>query len=114
MINTINLFCSNIFLIFLVFVACRTLFYLFFNYRLSIIFREFSFWPYFIIMILDGNLQYLTYLMSFEVNNFFSPDFINKMALCISVCLYYILFVFSISVYFILKNFYGKSVKYFM
>jgi len=64
MINTVNLFLSNVFLIFLMFLVLRIVFFVLFKYTISKIVREYSFWPYLYFMLIDGNLQFLAYMFT--------------------------------------------------
>ena len=64
-------------------------------------------------IVLEGNVQYLTYLFTFEMKNFFSVNYTNKFGLAVSVTLYFVIFIFAVAAFPIAKYKYGKMVQYF-
>lgn len=71
-INSLNLFFSNMLFTFGVYITFRAIFSLTFNFRISIFFRPFAFWPFYLIMFLEGNVQYLSFLYGFELQHLFA------------------------------------------
>lgn len=96
-----------------IFLVCRFLFFLLRNYKISIFFRKFSFWPTLVLIALDGNLQYASYLTAFEFNWFFSSNFLSKCMNGLVVINFFSIFCFCIGCYFLFRCFYGNLAKYF-
>jgi len=95
-----------------IFLAFRVMFFVLFNYRISLFLRQFSLWVFLFIMITDGNIQYLSYLFGFEMNHLFNFTFANKMSSVMVLILYFFLFIFSTCSFFLIRNYYGKLAKY--
>ena len=90
------------------------MFRLFFHFRISLFFRPFAFWPIYAIMFLEGNVQFLTFLFSYEVRNLFAFDFLEKASLGFTLLLYFFIFFFGAGAFFVFKEYYGPLTKYFL
>lgn len=113
MINTLNLFLSNMLLIFLMYVSLRTLFFLLFKYEVSKVLRQFSFWPFLYFMMIDGNLQFLTYMFFCELQHFFTFNFSNRCGLVFMLLILFLLIILVSCSHLILREAYGILAKYF-
>lgn len=112
-INTANFFLSNMLLTIGMFLVCRFLFFLLFRFRISVLFREFSFWPYLAIILMEGNLQFASYLVAFEFRWMFATTLANKLMTSWLVCVFYLILAFSVGSYFLFRYVYGELAKYF-
>ena len=90
----------------------RLLFLLTFNFKISVFFRPYAFWPTFIIMFLEGNIQFLTYLFVSEVQGLFSFNFSQKINLTLVVIVFFLIFIFFSGAFFIFKDHYRALTKY--
>ena len=91
----------------LVFLTCRFLFFLLFNFKVSIFLRQYSFWPYLAIILMDGNLQFISYLVAFEFRYLFFADFPNKLLTVWVLSTFFAILVFAIGSYFLFRYMYG-------
>jgi len=55
--NTLNYFILNIPLVLVMFFVLRFIFTLFFHYEFSVLFREYSFYAYILLMLTEGNTE---------------------------------------------------------
>lgn len=91
----------------------RVIFYVLMKYRVSRIFRIFSFWPYFLIILFEGNYQYFSFLYAFELKFFFQINFMHKLSTISLVLFFAFLLVFTVSSYFIFRYLYDDIAYYF-
>ena len=84
------------------------------NYRISKFFRPFSFWGYIGVIMIDGNVQIMYFLMFSQSELLFSFDFNDKIIHTLEQLIFFIYMWFSISCYFIYFNIYKKLSKYFL
>jgi hypothetical protein len=113
-VNTANFFLSNMIIIVGMFLILRMLFFLLFKYRISIFFRQYSFWPYLVVILLDGNLQFASFLVGFELKWLFAHSISNKILTIWLLIIFFFIFTFSIGSYFFFRYFYDGLAKYFM
>jgi hypothetical protein len=111
-VNCANLFFANIFLTFAVYFVFHMLFWLTFNFKISVLFRPFTLWPTFIMMFLEGNVQYLSYLFSSEAQNFFAFNFHQKINLIFVLTVFFLVVIFCSGSMLIFKQHYGGLTKY--
>jgi len=64
-------------------------------------------------MLIDGNLQFLTYMFGCEVKLFFSFNFSNKLGMVFMILIFFVVFILINCSYFILRQVYGVLAKYF-
>lgn len=95
------------------FLMLKCLFKLLFNYRISKFIRPFSFWGYVGVIMLDGNMQIIYFLMFSQSGLAFSLDFSDKVINTISHLLFFLFLVFSISCYYFYYIMYKSLAKYF-
>lgn len=97
--------------------AIYTLFYLLFRalfvYKVSILFRPYSFWPYFFFLLMEGNMQMLTFYVSsiLKLNFFFRP--IEKLEAVIVYGLLFSIILFAVGGYLLVYRSIKKLIKYF-
>lgn len=104
-LNTLNFFTSNIFIILLFYILGRILFKIFSNYKISIFFRKYSFIIFLPIMILEGNLQYMTYLFGFEMKTLFFNSFLNKFLSAIVLIINFFFIYCGITVFWLIRHY---------
>jgi len=92
----------------------RFLFYLLYNHRISKLIRPFSFWGYLGVIMIDGNLQMMYFLMFSQNSLLFSFDFNDKIQHVLEQFIFCIYLLFSVSCYFLYYSFYKKLSKYFL
>jgi hypothetical protein len=73
----------------------------------------FSFWSFLIGLILEGNLLYFSYLFAFELNYFYSVNWIHGIGSLLNVFLFFWLVFITSSSFFLHKYFHGGNAKYF-
>jgi len=104
----------NLLFAILVFLIMNALFKILFNYKISKLIRPFSFWGYVGVIMLDGNMQIMYFLMFSQSKMSFSFDFNDKIVNLVSIFLFFIFLVFSICCYFLYYKIYNKLAKYFL
>jgi hypothetical protein len=60
----------------IIFLICRLFFYLLFSCKISKFFRQYSFNVYFILTLMDGNMQFFTYISSNQLQTLFNYNFV--------------------------------------
>lgn len=98
----------------IVFVLFNLLFRLSFNYKISLLFRIFSFWFYLLGMILLNDSERLAYLsfLQFESVSHFDTD--TALLQAVSVVLIGLWFILCISLYLIYSYLYRSKLCYFL
>ena len=93
----------------LFFVIFRALF----AYKVSVIFRPYSFWPYFFFLLMEGNLQMLTFYLAsiLRLNFFFLP--LQKAAAALAYALLFSVVLFAVGGYLLVYRSIKKLIKYF-
>lgn len=97
-----------------IFLIFRLFFKLFFNSKVSKIFREYTFNCYFFFSLLEGNTQFFTYICSNQLQVFFHFNISTKIW---NLMFVFILFWFIqafLTIYFMLDYFYKNQATYFM
>ena len=97
-----------------VFFVFRLFFKLFFNNKISKVFREYTFNCYFFFTLLDGNMQFFTYICSNQLQTLFHFSILSKIT---NLMFVFVLFWFiqaSLTIYFMLNYFYKNQAIYFM
>ena len=113
LISAFSFMTTNLIASVLLFIVCRIIFGVLFNYRVSRAFRPFSFWPFIVFFALEGNLQILIfYSCSVFKLNFFR-EAAQKSLLGVSYLALFLLVFFSVAGYFIIFAFFGRLSKYF-
>jgi hypothetical protein len=112
--NTVDYFFINVPYCLVVFFLLNRLFYILFNYPISQHLRIFSFWGFLYQMIIEGNIEYLSFLGFRSFQTMFSATFLHKFYLVFSVVFFYFVMAGTISSYFLFYYFYGRLSKYFI
>ena len=98
----------------IIFLVFRLFFKLFFNSKISKVFREYTFNCYFFFTLLDGNMQFFTYICSNQLQTLFHFSILSKIT---NLMFVFVLFWFiqaSLTIYFMLNYFYKSQAIYFM
>jgi hypothetical protein len=98
----------------IIFLVFRLFFKLFFNNKISKVFREYTFNCYFFFTLLDGNMQFFTYICSNQLQTLFHFSILSKIT---NLMFAFVLFLFiqaSLTIYFMLNYFYKNQAIYFM
>ncbi len=96
----------------LVFFAFRIIFFLFINFKCSIVFRSFSLFGYFFLMILEGNVSYFAYLFVSDLSLFYSFEWKHNAVNVFTLLLFFCYSFFLVSNNFIFLIFYEKLSRY--
>ena len=104
----------NLLFVIIVFIVLNILFRILFNYRISQLIRPFSLWGYIGVVMLDGNMQIMYFLMFSQSHLLFSFDYADKMANFVSTLVFYIFLMSSVGCYFLYYIFYKRLSKYFL
>jgi hypothetical protein len=97
-----------------VFITLKYLFRFLFEYRISKILRPFSFWGYIGVIVVDGNMQIMYFLMFSQSHLGFSFDFNDKILNCVSQLIFFLFLCYSIVCYFFYYLIYRNLAKYFL
>ena len=98
----------------LAFLVLNLVFRLLFRYRVSKLIRPFSFWGYIGLILIDGNMQIVFYLMFSQSSLLFSFDFTDKVLNFLANIVFFLFLWFSVACYFLYYHFYKKLAKYFL
>ena len=88
------------------------LFKLLFNFRISILFRQYSLAGLFFYILLNGKIEVLTFHFLSQILQFTSNGIYQKVLMVVIVFCYFLVFCFSISLMMIYKSAYQKLVKF--
>jgi hypothetical protein len=95
------------------FFLMRFLFKLCFNFEISLLFRQYSFYAYLVLMLIEGNIEEFSYLFISELFTLFSFSFTDKISQVLMIGFFFF-FIFAIlSSYLIFKSTFNKLAKYF-
>ncbi len=97
-----------------IFIICRLVFKLFFNNRISKVFRSYTFNCYFVFSLLEGNIQFFTYVSSNQIQTLFNFDMSTKFSNSMFVILLFWLCQAFVTIYFMLNYLYKNQAIYFM
>jgi hypothetical protein len=84
------------------------------RFEISVLLREYSFWPSLFLMLMEGNLQYFIYLLMFDISSLVSNRFSAKIIYVLTLGVAFLIIVFSIWIFFYVKRAFGRLVKYFL
>lgn len=90
------------------------LFYILFDYSISICLRPYSFWAILIELLIQNNIQYFTFLGFRALAIPFSFQFASKWLLIFSVTFFFITTLLAFSSYAFYYGWYGKLARYFL
>ena len=91
----------------------KMLFNLLFKFEASIIFRQYAFNGYLLLMLIEGNSQSFTYFFMYDCRELYQLNFWQKLFNLLTVFLFAIFFTLLISTFFMFKASYDKNAKYF-
>lgn len=113
LLSTFSFLTTNFALSLILFVIGRVLFRLLFSFRISLLFRSYSFWPYLVFFVMEGNLQIVTFYACSVLRFcfFFSPS--DKIQAAVVFFGLYFLILFSVAGYFFVFQRLGPLTKYF-
>ena len=113
LISIFSFITTNVVVSFIIFVIFKTLFHLLYQFRISLIFRPQSFWPYLAFFIMEGNLQVVTFYTTsiLRVNFFLSP--VVKFQAALVYFILFFLILFAVAAYFLVFQKLGSLTKYF-
>ena len=94
----------------------KWIFYRIFRYQISSFIRKFCFVPCCLLqMFFQGNIAYFTYVcLNNFINCFFSFKFVDKLSLFLSIMFFFFCLIYGICFYFLMNEYYGKKLGYFM
>lgn len=113
LISVFSFITTNVVVSVILFVVFRLLFHLFFRFRISLMFRPQSFWPYLIFFIMEGNLQVISFYASSILRfNFFIAPTIKFQAALVYFFLFFLV-IFGVAAYLLVFQKLGRLSKYF-
>ena len=89
----------------------KMLFNLLFKFEISIIFRQYAFNGYLLLMLIEGNSESFTYFFMYDCRELYQLNFWQKLFNLLTVFLFAIFFTLIIATFFMLKASYGKNAK---
>lgn len=111
--NGFSFLTTNCLVSIILFVVCRLLFRLLFRYRISVIFRPYSFWPFIVFLAMEGNLQVITFYACSVFRFCFFRNFSQKFKSGLSFFILYFLILFAVAGHFFVFSSFGRLSKYF-
>lgn len=112
--NTIKYFVFSIPITIVFVFLCNRLFYCLFNYRISSILRPFSFWGILFELIVQNNVEYLSFLGWRALTIPFSFSFVCKGLLVFTLVMFFIVVISVFCSYLFYYSWYGKLARYFL
>lgn len=88
------------------------LFKLLFRFRISMLFRQYSLFGYFLCVFFDGKIEIMTFYFLSEALLLVSSSFLHKFKVVIIVFSYFLIFTFAVGSMLFLKAIYGRLLKY--
>ena len=113
LISAFSFFTTNIVFSVTLFIACRIIFNILFQYRISLLFRPYSFWPNVFFFIMEGNLQVVTFYTCSVIKLCFFYTPAQKFQTAIVFFGLYFLVLYSVGGYFLIFQKLGTLTKYF-
>lgn len=98
----------------LIFLINKLLFHILFNYPSSIYFRSNSLYGYLFISIIEGNIEYLTFLAMRNFTHLFAERPVDKLYNLLIIVLFFFIVIFTFAGYLLLEYFYKRLFKYFL
>ena len=97
----------------ILFIFCRVMFSILFRYRISLLFRPYSFWPNIFFFVMEGNLQVVTFYTCsiLRLCFFYTPT--QKLQTAVVYFGLYFLVLYSVAGYFMIFQKLGMLTKYF-
>lgn len=77
--------------------------------KLKKLFEEYRLWPFLFIIIMEGNLQYFGYILTYDLLNFFTSNFLHKIINLLVIFIGFILLVFGGFIYLFVKGSYSDK-----
>jgi hypothetical protein len=108
-----SFFFSNFLLTLGLFAVLSLTYRLFKDYEVSGLLVQYSLWIYLFLMLIEGNLQFFTYLVVFEFSTLFCRDILDKFTYCFLLTLFFGIVWFGIFIYFYVKRNCSKHLEYF-
>ena len=99
---------------FLIFLFCRLIFYIFYKYEISSVFRLFSFWGYYFIIFCVSNTPTLVYYCLMHFQLMFSLTYFYKMYHCFCLIVIGLYFLILFAFFIINEYFHHNLCKYFL
>ena len=90
------------------------IFYLLFNYEISVLFRPYSFWLILVELVIMNNVEFLSFLAFRTFETPFSFDVTSKSIIASIILIYFLVFFFSFTSYRLYYGNYKKLAKYFL
>lgn len=90
------------------------LFYLLFNYQISILFRPYSFWGILFDLLIQNNIEFFTFLGFRALTIPFSFNFVSKWLLVLALIMFFLTVFCTFISYALLYFWYGKLTRYFL
>lgn len=88
------------------------LFKMLFQFRISLLFRQYTLFGYLFCVFLDGKIEIITFYFLSEVLLLVSSSFLQKLKVIFILFTYFLIFTIAIGSMLFLKALYGKLVKY--
>ena len=95
------------------FIVCRIIFGLLFRFRVSLIFRPYSFWPFLLFFVMEGNLQAVTFYACSIIRLCFFYNPRGKLQAAAIYFFLYLLVIFGVGGYFLIFQKLKSLSKYF-
>jgi hypothetical protein len=96
----------------IIFLLGNFLFKIFFNFRISIIFRQYSLYGLFFFILLNGKLEIITFYFISELLLMYSSNTIMKIQIVVIICFFFFIFIVSIGLMIMYKSSYRKLTKF--
>lgn len=111
--------CQNFFIVTLPitiagFLFFKVLFNFLFKHTISLWLRKFNYWPFLVLLLFDGSIQEFSFYQATDWKTIFSFNLETKFIKIQTILFGFVLFLISISLYFVSYGFYEKKNKHMM
>jgi hypothetical protein len=96
----------------IIFLLGNLLFKIFFNFRISLIFRQYSLYGLFFFILLNGKLEIITFYFISELLLMYSSNAIMKIQIVVIIGFFFFIFIVSIGLMIMYKSSYRKLTKF--
>jgi hypothetical protein len=111
--NNLDFFYYQMPVLLLIYLLLSLTFRLLFNYRVSLLFRKYSFYGLLILIVYEGNMEQFSFYFFSECENLFSASLSHKLSNTFMLFFFFLAVVFAIGGLIWFKVYYRKLVKYF-
>lgn len=111
--NNFDFFYYQMPVLLIIYLCLTILFKMLFNYRLSLLFRKYSFYGLLLVIVYEGNMEQFSFYFFLEIQELFGLSIWHKVANAFLVLFFFVAVVFAVGGLIWFKVYYRRLVKYF-